>query len=190
MSIEPIFDPLGQVGSLSLPIPICPGVQACSPSAEDGLTDMPSGSVTTACFRFAVASPSGLSFCGIVRSTPIPAGAPRFAALSGRTTKPGWNASSSQFLAKNGWPSKSVSNDADFTSLGCCHEFAVILVTRLLSLHDVGAVMNGFRVSVLGIPTAPPNGSGFTRSESWLGSAGTPRASAVCSPLGVTGRSL
>ena len=56
-STEPIFDSSGQVASPRLSKPTSAGEHAFRPSADDGFTVIPSGSVTTAFSRCAVAQP-------------------------------------------------------------------------------------------------------------------------------------
>ncbi len=74
ISTDPIFDASGQVESARLSKPTSAGEHAFRPSADDGFTVIPSGSVTTALSRCADASPSGFSFCGMRTSTSRPVG--------------------------------------------------------------------------------------------------------------------
>src|ERR1700686_3285531 len=135
-SAEPPFADSGQTTGLALSNPISSGVHAPSPFAVAGLTTIPTGSVTTAFFRFPSANPNGASSCGNRTSTPNPDGEPP-------TVVSGFTASDGLKLNRP-HPSKAGIAPASATKTPGSCQLSVLIPPGCGPVHDVGNGKNGF----------------------------------------------
>ena len=142
----PIFEPAGQATGLVVWMPICSGVHASSPCAAEGLSVIPSGSVTTAVFSCAESISFEFGACGTSSSVVMPSGRSDWL-VCGFSRNAGSNATSPHFSEPIG-----VVYAAPAISPFCEVRWIVVVVCGPTPVHAVGMVM---KPPLPGIPAVP-----------------------------------
>src|SRR4029077_6860677 len=151
-STVPTFEASGQLAAAWLLRSICAGEHASRPSAAEGFTTIPGGSVTTASLKCDSASPFGTSLWGTRRSASRPVG--EFAPLAwGVIVSEGLKSSRLQSVMPAGRPSRSWFTPLVSTNVpGSCHGSAWKDSDGGCAEQLVGSVRKGGGASLLGQP--------------------------------------